>query len=361
MLQVTEQVASTATKKLLNNQADEPEQLAFHPHAKCEITFNDPNGNFFHTQQAMLLDKLPDAEQLNNWQPIELHVSPPGWKHEVDETITEDELLRLGWKKCMIGINAHNEHHIGFHGLVAKRVQCGLRPHMTCTMHGLQGKTLSSVATKLDTPFDIWERGQVIVFISRVEHGKDTHFIGDKQMTIQCLMNALRTKTQFDDYVEHIIVQMMHKDNSNTAHDFMINVVQHHPFRPIDTQLPGKGFWVSYIAFSLKEQEITKIGSTQDIGNRINQINTGKGARATRSDFAMPFALLGCVAGFNTNKQHCQSFERAWFKRVNMIHHKRAGQLSLHHKMEVGKELVANWNAIHKQEQLHFMECGKIV
>jgi hypothetical protein len=47
--------AGPSTVTLLNSKANEPKKLAFYRYAHYEVTFNDPNGNFFHSQIAMVL------------------------------------------------------------------------------------------------------------------------------------------------------------------------------------------------------------------------------------------------------------------------------------------------------------------
>jgi hypothetical protein len=90
--------AGPSTVTLLNSKANEPKQLAFYPYAHYEVTFNDPNGNFFHSQIAMVLGELPSEEDLLLWKPVNVYVAPAGIKTFPTEGVTEEELYSMGWK-----------------------------------------------------------------------------------------------------------------------------------------------------------------------------------------------------------------------------------------------------------------------
>ena len=70
--------ANPSTVVLLNSKANEPKHLAFYPFAHYEVTFNDPNGNFFHSQIAIVLEELPSQEDLEMWKPANVYVAPAG-------------------------------------------------------------------------------------------------------------------------------------------------------------------------------------------------------------------------------------------------------------------------------------------
>lgn len=53
--------------------------------------------------------------------------------------------------------------------------------------------------------FTIWDKGQLIVILTRTKRGKDTIFVGNKQDTLDALKNLLLSQTQWTNYIEHIL------------------------------------------------------------------------------------------------------------------------------------------------------------
>jgi hypothetical protein len=200
--------AGPSTVTLLNSKANESKQLAFYPYAHYEVTFNDPNGTFFHSQTAIVLRELPSEEDLLLWKPVNVYVAPAGFKTFPTEGVTEEELHSMGWKLVRIGKPRENVYHLGFRGLTAKREQYGLEPRIASTIHGLQGDTMAAIVTKCTANDALWESGQVTVLLSRTRHARDIYFAGDKNATIQSLIQAMRTRNQFDDYLVHVVEQL---------------------------------------------------------------------------------------------------------------------------------------------------------
>jgi hypothetical protein len=73
-----------------------------------------------------------------------------------------------------------------------------LEPRIASTIHGLQGDTVAAIVTKCTASDALWESGQVTVLLSCTQ---DIYFAGDKNATIQSLIQAMRTRNQFDDYL----------------------------------------------------------------------------------------------------------------------------------------------------------------
>ena len=65
----------------------------------------------------------------------------------------------------------------------AQRKQYGLKHYVAGTIHSVMGDTLMCIAiAKNLSGFRLWNKGQLIVILSRTKKGKDTIFIGDKDM-----------------------------------------------------------------------------------------------------------------------------------------------------------------------------------
>ena len=90
----------------------------------------------------------------------------------------------------------------------AKRKQYGLKHYVTGTIHAAMGDTLQSMATEVSLSncnFKMWDKGQMIVILSRSKYAKDTIFVGDKNDTIAALKALLTQKTQWTDYMEEVL------------------------------------------------------------------------------------------------------------------------------------------------------------
>ncbi len=138
---------------------------------------------------------------------MNVYVAPAGIKTFPTEGVTEEELYSMGWKLVRIGKPRENVYHLGFRGLTAKREQYRLKPRIASTIHGLQGDTVAAIVTKCTANDALWESGQVTVLLSRTRHARDMYFAGDNNATIQSLIQAMRTRNQFFDYLVHVVVQ----------------------------------------------------------------------------------------------------------------------------------------------------------
>ena len=89
-----------------------------------------------------------------------------------------------------------------------KRKQYGLKHHVTSTIHADMGDTLPSMATEIslcNSNFNMWDKGQMIVILSRTKYAKDSIFVVDKNDTLAALQNLLTRKTQRTDYMEEVL------------------------------------------------------------------------------------------------------------------------------------------------------------
>jgi hypothetical protein len=70
------------------------------------------------------------------------------------------------------------------------------------------GDTLPKVATEIsqsNSNFKMWDKGQMIVILSRTKFAKDTIFVGDKDDTLKALKRILIQKTQWTEYMEQVL------------------------------------------------------------------------------------------------------------------------------------------------------------
>jgi len=117
-------------------------------------------------------------------------MSPIGLKSiEYNPELSKDEYLNQGYKEVEIGI-APDRAHLLVNNTQAKRKQYRLKHHVTSSIHVAMGDSLQSMATEIsrqNTNFKMWDKGQMIIILSRTKLAKETIFVGDKNDTLTAL------------------------------------------------------------------------------------------------------------------------------------------------------------------------------
>ena len=137
------------------------------------------------------------------------------------------------------------------------------------------GDTLATMATEISrrqTNFKMWDKGQMVVILSRTRRARDTIFVGNQEESINALADLLLVRTQWTDYIEHIlsfITITNHNDNSTsttheTRHMPYINNSTF-PYRICDTPLPECNTGYVYMILSLQNKSFVYIGKTFSI------------------------------------------------------------------------------------------------
>ena len=68
-----------------------------------------------------------------------------------------------------------------------KRKQYGLKHYVSATVHVAMDDTLVKMATSVSTTdnnYNLWDKGQVVVILSRTKIGKHSIFVGQKDETL---------------------------------------------------------------------------------------------------------------------------------------------------------------------------------
>jgi predicted GIY-YIG superfamily endonuclease len=256
---------------------------------------------------------LPRSEQLSNFEPIEIFVAPTGLKYLDFVVTTKADLIHRGWVRTMLDAAPSYEKSIQGYGLKAKRKQYGIKHHIVSTIHSSIGLTIGKLATELSFQrkgYNLWERGQLVVLMSRTRRLSDIIFVGDKTENLECLRQAMNLRSQFDDYMEQILSVV--SGEMNEPHVIQQEV---HPFRPKDVDLPTAGQGVVYILLSCKDNRTTYIGQTMNLKRRIREHNSGYGSSGTCPSELRPWGLLAFVSGFEDGVNELLSFETRWKSR----------------------------------------------
>ena len=110
-------------------------------------------------------------------------VAPPGIKVvEFDDTKTTEEYISEGWVQRYVGSSPENKYSVQ-NNMRGQRRQYGLKHHVTSTVHATMGDTLHKIVTSVSTQdgeYQLWDKAQAIVLLSRTKFGKNIIFVGDK-------------------------------------------------------------------------------------------------------------------------------------------------------------------------------------
>ena len=315
--------ASENTSTKLEQKVKEPKTLLFFKGAIFECTFNK-EGKFSNTQKVLLYD-LPSQETLNNWQPIKVLLSPVGLQDiEYDPDKLKESYISQGFTEIEVGLKPDRIQLLA-NNVQAKRKQYGLKHHVTSTIHAAMGDTLQTMATEVSLSngnFKMWDKGQMIVILSRTKKAKDTIFVGDKNDTIAALKALLTQKTQWTDYMEEVLALTTINADTSVGPGQIRRVFtpSTFPYRIKDSPLPQCNTGYVYMLMSIKDMNFTYIGKTKCIRTRIQKHNSGVGAVDTEPLHLRPYAMFAYICGFNSQSDLLFYIEDAWKqKRDQMI------------------------------------------
>ena len=303
-------VATSNTVDQLEQKVKEPNELLFFRGAKYEFTYNEET-KFSQSQLGLLFD-LPQQEDLDRFHKVNILVAPPGIKDiDFDTNSSKEFYVNLGFREVKVGIAPDRTVPLK-RDIQAKRKQYGLRHRVTSTIHAAQGETLSSMATEIslnDPLFRLWDKGQLVVILSRTKTAKDTIFVGNKADTIEALKSILTKKTQWCDYIERVLelITINSDTNANTTnqHENYLPLMSQetYPFRICDISLPQCRTGFVYFLLSVKQRTFTYIGTTDCIRKRIRQHNNGYGAQTTSPVSLRPYSVMAYICGFDGEKK----------------------------------------------------------
>ena len=310
--------ASESTSTELDNKVKEPRSLLFFRGGKYEFTFNDPNRNFSQAQLCLLVD-LPTEEQVSNFHNIQVLAAPPGI-HDVsfDEKKSKKEYFDEGWTEQSIGSCPMHIQSLRDQRIQAHRYQYGLKHHITSTIHASMGDTLFRVALQItSTDCHLWDKGQVVVATSRTRRASDTIFVGDKEETIEALINVMCLKNQYTDYLEAIMKAM----TSNSVDTQTFYQPEFFPYCTQYLPLPQGSPEYVYMLRSVKMPSSYYVGETKNLRKRLSQHNSGFGSKITSSPLSRPWAVWAYVCGFNgdEDKELRQYVEYKWKEKIHYL------------------------------------------
>lgn len=305
--------ASETTSNMLDKKVKEPRTLLFYKGGVYICTFNK-KGSFSQSQMALLYD-LPDQDDLQNFKPIRVLLAPPGIKSvKYEEGKSKESYIAEGYKEVKIGIG--NTYTQGIqNNMQCKRKQYGLKLHVSATIHAAMGDTLEKMATSIsssDPNFNLWDKGQLVVKLSRTKKAKDSIFVGSKTETLRAFRKLLKKKNQWSDYIEEVL-SLVTVNNTEYNRSSRIMTQRSFPFKICDVSLPQCMTGYVYFLVSIRFPNFSYIGTTIDIRSRLQQHNSGHGSIETVPAYRRPYALLAYICGFGESRRDLRYYvERKW-------------------------------------------------
>lgn len=308
------QPATVSTSRQLDTKVKEPRELLFFEFAVYGFTCNK-TGFYSQTQLAVMCD-VPSTQTVADFGPVELIVAPPGLRFIDFEISSRQQLIGMGWEPVLVAPEQSYSQNLR-RGIRGRRHQYPLKLNIAATLHAAMGSEAAAVATQLscdDKSFELWEKGQFVVLMSRTECAKRVIFVGNKGETLAAIREIVLMTSQYDDYIQHVLDVLCGRNAPGWIPP-VINL-SNHVLRARDVKLPQGGTGVVYLLVSLKDYTTTYIGQTlQYVGDRLNQHNKGFGALQTSDIQHRPWGLLACVVGFDGSRECLEAFERDWKSR----------------------------------------------
>jgi len=356
--------ASEATSRALTKKVKDPDIVYFFPGAVYEMTHNNKSVGYSQSQISVLAE-MPSRQQVDAHGDVALYIAPVGCKiipEDVDIVSCPSQLADHGWKLCQVGLAPERIVSL-WRGIKAKRDQYCFKQRIASTVHAVMGNDVLQLVTKVsltDKWYRLWDKEQIVVLLSRTSYARDIIFVGDPDDTINALVKLIKTRTQYAEYISHVLDMLCGERDTDSLIPAIITIRQQfHPFRPADVGIPQELSGYCYILLSLEDGYTTYIGETNDLLTRLRQHNSGWGSLQTASTQLRPWALLSYVCGFDGSKVHMQRFEREWQQKRDFNFRVRR-RLCPSQIADLARSVMGEW-AVHdhlSHLDLRYMQTG---
>lgn len=317
-----------------------------------EATFN---GDGYYQSQLLIMLQLPTREVLRNKSPLELLVAPAYGIHYLDMSNgipSEQYLLSHQWKKVKIPIAPKRE--VSSTGVLGFRRQYGMKSIGASTINKQIGNTLMRCAIEYHPPNCPWEKAQIVVMLSRTHRACDTIIVGPKQAAIEHMYQLLCVGSQWTEYVETILRKLTvnaDQTEDDTDSSSAIDYPTIFPYRTCDIPLPRDNSGFVYLLISIRDFDRTYVGETTNIVRRLQNHNSGYGARGTTDPIYRPYFVAGYICGLGDfTKKERQALERRWQQyNLWML---SGGRTDVQTRINQGQRVVDDYN-LNKPKELH--------
>ena len=119
------------------------------------------------------------------------------------------------------------------------------------------GDILNKVALKMtDAMFELWDKGQIIVTLTRTKFGINVIFVGNKEETIKNIIRLVQVRTQWTNFIENIL-KLITVNNQNSRRELLLRQTSFLSVHAIYTYLSVSQ--VLYISLFQSKQKTTCI------------------------------------------------------------------------------------------------------
>lgn len=315
--------ASEDSIKSLNKAMKEPSEIIFFAGGVYECTVNDTQNRKYSQSQLAFMRELPSQETIDHFNAIPLWIAPPGTDHipfDHNNIPSREYLISKGWKEVHIGVSPERLILVRG-GFQAKRLQYSLKHIGAITINKSQGATLPlGIAVEITRQYSPWEKGQIVVLLSRTTTSSQTIIVGDKNYAIQKMWELISVGNQWTTYSEHILKCItVNRETENGSinrtdeNQSLFDYPQVYPFQICNIDIPTDRTGYVYCLVSRRNHSKIYIGETECLSQRIQQHNSGNGSNGTRDIRDMPWGIAAFICGLNhVSKRGRMSIERNW-------------------------------------------------
>ncbi len=223
-----------------------------------------------------------------------------------------DQLKDLEWVQVKIGC-APEQIVVLCGGAHAKCMQYALTHRGALTINKAQGYTIHNVAIEISPDSAPWEYGQVIVFLSRTRCVRDTIIVGQNiEWVKKKLWDVLCTPTQWTRFEEQILDLITLNQNCQVPQLLLTDYHHIYSFRVRDILIPTETVGYVYIIISKFDTNLSYIGESLNISQRLSIHNSGEGAVDTACITHCLYALAGLISCVGLEKNVRLALEQNW-------------------------------------------------
>ena len=300
---------------------------------------------------------LPSQENVDCFEAISLWIAPPGTQfiqfhhHNI---LDIDKLNEKGWHQVSIGvtpekiINARG-------GLQAKRLQYSLKHIGAITINKSQGETLPmGIAVEVTKQYSPWEKGQIVVALSRTTNSKMTIIVGEEDFALKKIWELITIANQWTLHTGNIL-SMISVNLTSTQEQNIIDICETYPFNLNDGAiLPTDSTGYVYCLVSKNCRDHIYIGETKCLCQRLIQHNSGSGSLSTDNIRYRPWAVAAYICGLgHMTKVERMGLEQRWKLYVQEL--QARGQQETLSWINIGSHIVEMYNTGTQVEKIRYV------
>ena len=348
--------ASDNSIKALNKELKEPSQIVFFAGGVYECTINDSRGRYNQSQLAFMVN-LPPQQLIDRYDAIPLWIAPPGTQHfdfDQNNIPSEDELKEKGWNEVVIGISP--EKNVSARGGIhAKRLQYSLKHIGAITINKSQGETLPlGIAVEITQQYSPWEKGQIVVALSRTTNSRMTVIVGEKSFAIKKIWELITIANQWTLYTSKVL-SMISLNSNSLQEQNNFDLTESYPFCLNDgAVLPTDNTGYVYCLVSKEQRGHIYIGETKCLSQRLMKHNSGSGSLSTENLKYRPWAVAAYICGLgHMTKVERMSLERRW--KVHVQNLRISGHYESISWINIGSHIVEMYNSGNAIDKIRYV------